>query len=288
MARPLRIEYPGALYHVTARGNRKEDIYLRDEDRTSFLEILGRTVHRYNWVCHGYCLMDNHFHLLIETPDANLSLGMRQLNGVYTQYFNRSHDQAGHLFQGRFKSILVEKDSHLLELNRYIVLNPVRGKLVGHPVEWQWSSYRPLALGHGCPDFLTRDWVFNQFSRQEKKARQLYVSFVEDGIDEPAPWRRVRGQIAFGSDEFAAEVKTYLESAEQPADLPKYQRHLGRPALWKIIPKPIRADKPKRNKAVVTAHIEHGYTLKQIADLLGVHYTTVSKVIAAAEKAESP
>lgn len=283
MARPLRIEYPGALYHLTARGNRKEDIYLQDDDRTYFLEILGRTVRRYNWICHGYCLMDNHFHLLIETPDANLSLGMRQLNGVYTQYFNRSHDKAGHLFQGRFKSILVEKDSHLLELSRYIVLNPVRGKMVNHPGEWEWSNYRPFALGRGYPDFLTGDWVLGQFSSQKKKARQLFIGFVEDGIDEPAPWRRVKGQIAFGSDTFAMEMKEHLEAGEKPVDLPKYQKHLGRPALWKIIPKPIRADKPKRNRAIITAHIEHGYTLKQIADLLGVHYTTVSKVIAAAE-----
>ncbi len=141
MARPLRIEYPGALYHITARGNRKADIYLRSSDRYKFLEILEKTVGRYNWICHGYCLMNNHYHLLIETPDANLSKGMRQLNGIYTQYFNRVHDSVGHLFQGRFKSILVEKESYLLELCRYIVCNPVRANLCREPKDWKWSSY---------------------------------------------------------------------------------------------------------------------------------------------------
>ena len=126
MARPLRIEYPGAVYHVTSRGNARKKIFLDDIDRDEFLATLGWVVERFGWGCHAYCLMDNHFHLLIETPKPNLSLGMRQLNGVYTQRFNRRHKRVGHLFQGRFKAILVERDSYLLELARYIVLNPVR------------------------------------------------------------------------------------------------------------------------------------------------------------------
>jgi REP element-mobilizing transposase RayT len=109
MARPLRIEYPGAVYHVTARGNARRKIYMDDTDRQQFLAILGSTIGKYNWLCHAYCLMDNHYHLLIETPDPNLSLGMRQLNGVYTQFFNRQHKRPGHVFQGRFKAILVDK-----------------------------------------------------------------------------------------------------------------------------------------------------------------------------------
>lgn len=129
MARPLRIEYPGAVYHLTSRGNRQEAIFQDDEDRYGFLDIFGKTVRRYNWICHAYCLMDNHYHLLVETPDGNLSLGMRQLNGLFTQLINRRHGKVGHVFQGRFKSILVEKEAHLLELCRYVVLNPVRAKL---------------------------------------------------------------------------------------------------------------------------------------------------------------
>ncbi len=133
MARPLRIEYPGAGYHVTARGNARGPIFFDDEDRRSFLTILGSAINHFNWLCHAYCLMENHYHLLIDTPDGNLSRGMRQLNGVYTQRVNRRYSRAGHLFQGRFKSILVDKESYLLELARYVVLNPVRAKLVKDP-----------------------------------------------------------------------------------------------------------------------------------------------------------
>src|SRR4030042_5793823 len=126
MARPLRIEFPGAVYHVTSRGNARQTIFIDDEDRGGFLDLLSIVVERFNWICHAYCLMGNHYHLLIETPDGNLSKGMRELNGIYTQHFNRRHGRVGHVFQGRFKAILVEKDSYLLELCRYIVLNPVR------------------------------------------------------------------------------------------------------------------------------------------------------------------
>ena len=124
MARPMRIEYPGAVYHVTGRGNARQDVYLSPDDRASFLDILQQVNRRYNFICHAYCLMDNHYHLLIETPDGNLSQGMRQLGSVYTQTFNRRYDRVGHLFQGRYKAVLVQKESHLLESVRYVVLNP--------------------------------------------------------------------------------------------------------------------------------------------------------------------
>jgi putative transposase len=133
MARPLRLEFPHAVYHLTGRGNARQRIVVDDEDRRRFLTTLAHVIDRYGWLCHAYCLMDNHYHLLIETPRPTLSRGMRQLNGVYTQAFNRWHHRVGHLFQGRFKAILVEKETHLLELCRYVVLNPVRAKLVAHP-----------------------------------------------------------------------------------------------------------------------------------------------------------
>ena len=130
MARALRIEYPDAVYHITSRGNARNEIFADDQDRDNFLTVLGVVVKRYNWLCHAYCLMDNHYHLMIETPDANLSRGMRQLNGVYTQKYNWRHSKTGHIFQGRYKSILVEKENYLLELCRYVVLNPVRANMV--------------------------------------------------------------------------------------------------------------------------------------------------------------
>jgi len=141
MARPLRIEFPGALYHLTSRGDRREAIYEDDEDRQRFLAILGEVAERYNWICHAYCLMTNHYHLVAETVEGNLSQGMRHLNGVYTQASNRRHERNGHLFQGRFKGILVDRDAYLLELARYVVLNPVRAGMAEAPEEWPWSSY---------------------------------------------------------------------------------------------------------------------------------------------------
>ncbi|MDO8369425.1 MAG: transposase [Candidatus Nitrotoga sp.] len=142
MSRPIRIEFSNALYHVTARGDRREDIFEDDEDRQMFLSTLAQVITQFNWICHAWCLMDNHYHLLIQTPDGNLSKGMRQLNGIYTQASNRCHQRVGHLFQGRFKAILVDSDAYLLELTRYVVLNPVRAGMVKKPADWKWSSYR--------------------------------------------------------------------------------------------------------------------------------------------------
>jgi REP element-mobilizing transposase RayT len=151
MARPLRLEFPGAVYHLTSRGNARQKIFFTDADRELFLSTLSGVVRRYHWICHAYCLMANHYHLLIETPKANLSIGMRQLNGIYTQSFNRRHHRVGHLFQGRFKAIVVEKEAHLLELCRYVVLNPVRVKGGASARSWKWSSYRATAGRSSVP-----------------------------------------------------------------------------------------------------------------------------------------
>jgi len=170
MARPLRIEFEGALYHVTSRGNKKEAIYLNDMDRLIFLKVLSDVCQRYNWVCHAYCLMTNHYHLLIETPDANLSVGMRHLNGVYTQKFNFHHGRVGHVYQGRYKGILVEKEAHLLELARYVVLNPVRARMVSEAEDWRWSSYRATSGMVKSPGFLSVDWLLSVFGDKQSKA----------------------------------------------------------------------------------------------------------------------
>src|SRR3990167_506734 len=145
MSRPLRLQYPGAIYHLTSRGNARQRIFSNDSDRELFLDTLSHMISRYGWLCHAYCLMDNHYHLLVETPKANLSLGMRQLNGIYTQAFNRKHGKVGHLFQGRYKAILVEKEAHLLELCRYVVLNPLRVQAQTRVERWEWSSYKATA-----------------------------------------------------------------------------------------------------------------------------------------------
>ena len=190
-----QIEYADALYHVTSRGDRQEDIYLGGDDRLDQLEVLAQTCHRFNWVVHAYCQMTNHYHLLVETVDGNLSKGMCQLNGVYTQHFNRRHNQMGHLYQGRYKAIVVQKDSYHLELSRYIVLNSIRAHMVKSLNQWQWSSY-PAAMGIATESpWLDTDWLLSQFGKQRKRAREKYHEFMMPGKRLPSPLEGTRHQL---------------------------------------------------------------------------------------------
>ncbi len=281
MARPLRIEYPGAVYHITTRGNARQGIYDDDSDRRLFLGVLASTVERYNWICHAYCLMDNHYHLLLETPDPNLSLGMRHLNGVYTQSYNRQHNMVGHIFQGRFKSILVEKEAHLLELCRYIVLNPVTAGMVTHPSDYIWSSYSPTAHSTQQPEFLHCGWLLAQFSPKKKTAQKRYRKFIQQGISNQIekPWKNLVGQIILGGETFIAEIREMVEERKGKKEIPKTQRYLGRPSLAELFSGSNSTNKYERNKTIHKAHFSFGYTLKEIADYNGIHYTTVSRVV---------
>lgn len=279
MARPLRIEFPGAVYHVTSRGNAREPIVLLDTDRHAFMGVLERVVARYHWRCHAYCLMDNHYHLLVETPDANLSLGMRQLNGVYTQRFNRRHERVGHLFQGRFKAILVEKDAHLLELCRYVVLNPLRAGMVSHPKQWNWSSYNATAYAGRAPELLSVAWILSQFAPQKTEARKGYRKFVAGGMAAfvESPWKKVVGQIIFGGSEFVADLKGRIEGAKEDGEIPRQQRFAGRPSLKALFADQAIQSIAERNQQIASAHVKYGYTLTEIANQLGLHYSTVSR-----------
>ncbi|WMN60891.1 transposase [Pseudoalteromonas xiamenensis] len=183
MSRSLRLQSAWALYHVTSRGNERQTIYRSKDDFARFLAVLTSVCERFNWVIHSYCLMTNHYHLFVETPDANLAKGMRQLNGVYTQQVNRKYQRVGHLFQGRYKSILVDKDSYLLELCRYIVLNPVRAKsMVNSPVEWPWSSYQEAIGLRKSPDWLATDALLLLFAKSRKTTIKRYSDFVAQGV----------------------------------------------------------------------------------------------------------
>lgn len=281
MARPLRIEYSGAVYHVTSRGNARERIFVNDADRQVFLEIMGTVIKKYNWLCHSYCLMDNHYHVLLETSDPNLSLGMRQLNGMYTQRFNRQHDRVGHVFQGRYKAILVEKNEHLLELCRYIILNPVRAGMESEPKKWVLSSYKATAYSVKVPEFLTVDWILGQFAMTKNKARKGYRKFVADGIANPqeSPWKKLVGQIVLGGSDFVADIQSRLSEVKEIGEIPRAQRFPGRPPLGALFFKKAIQDKTVRNKQIEAAHMQYSYTLKEIADQLNIHYTTVSKVL---------
>jgi REP element-mobilizing transposase RayT len=205
MARPLRLEFGGALYHVTSRGNARGRIYLDEEDRHVYLDLLGKEVEQQGWRCYAYCLMDNHYHLLIETPEPTLVVGMRRLNGVYTQAFNRRHRRVGHLFQGRYKAIVVDKDAYLRELCRYIVLNPVRAKAVKSPERWPWSSYRATANDEPAPSWLAAQEVQALFP-----GRGAYQRFVHAGIGQDSPWMELRGQIYLGGEDFLKRMEQRL------------------------------------------------------------------------------
>lgn len=276
MARPLRLEFPGAVYHVTSRGNARQNIVQDNCDRSQFLTLLAHVLDRYGWLCHAYCLMDNHYHLLIETPKPNLSLGMRQLNGRYTQIYNRRHTRVGHLFQGRFTAILVEKEVHLLELCRYVVLNPVGAKLVPHPRDWAWSSYQATVGEMKSPDWLTTDWILGQFGVRAGPARERYRTFVTERHDKLRPWDQLTGQIYMGSTDFVAK--------HQPnrviRDIPRRQTQAHRPSLHELF-----RQKEKTAQLIHTAYRQYGYRLAEIADHLGVHAVTVSRRLKKAEKA---
>ena len=216
MARRLRLEFKGALYHLTARGNARAKIFLDDTDRKTFLCFLGKEIQQQGWLCYAYCLMDNHYHLLIETPQTNLSQGMRRLNGVYSQAFNRRHHRVGHLLQGRYKSIVVDKESYLLELCRYVVLNPVRAKIVTHERDWQWSSYRATARLDHPPSWLYVSGVLQLLDEEAHRSVSVYRSFVRGGMCQPSPWEEIRGQIFLGGESFLEQMERLAQN--QPLD----------------------------------------------------------------------
>jgi len=270
----LRLEFSGALYHITARGNRQEDIFEEDGDREKFLSILEEVCERFNCICHAYCLMSNHYHLIIETPDANLSKGMRQLNGVYTQSFNRAHNRVGHIFQGRYKAINVEKDSYLLELSRYIVLNPVRAEMVRTARDWRWSSYRAMIGQVNKPEFLETDWVLSAFSKRKSIAIAAYKKFVSEGKNQPSPWDSLKNQIFLGEDKFVERMQSLIDRDKELSEIPASQR---RPVSKELSYYESRYT--DRNTAIVFAYQSGGYTLKAIGDHFNLHYSTVSGII---------
>lgn len=276
MARPQRLEFPGAIYHVTSRGNEQQDIFVDIDDREFFLATLSKVVQRYNWICHAYCLMNNHYHLMIETLDGKLSIGMRQLNGIYTQNFNLRHRREGPVMHGRFKAILVQRDNYLLDMCRYVVLNPLRTKTVRQPEKYRWSSYAGTAGLAEAPDFLSTDWVLKQFGKQKKTAEQQYQKFVHAGIGGPSPWVNLRRQILLGDDEFVGNMTALLSDVGEIREYQLAQRCSSRPSLQKLFAK--AKDKESRNEAIRSAHIQHLYSLNEIGQFVGLHFATISKI----------
>jgi REP element-mobilizing transposase RayT len=273
VARPLRIEFTGALYHLTSRGDRREAIYEDDEDRKRFLDTVAEVAERYNWVCHAYCLMTNHYHLVAETVEGNLSQGMRHLNGVYTQASNRRHGRTGHLFQGRFKGIIVDRDAYLLELTRYVVLNPVRAGIVDAPHEWPWSSYQAMIGTAPTPNWLAVDGVLSQFGSSREEARQRYRAFVYEGMGQNI-WQTLRQQIYLGDDAFVTRVQSKSHIDGDRLSVPLAQRRPPPPSLEQF-----KERSSNRNAAIATAYATGAYTYREIAEYFGVHLATVGRIV---------
>jgi REP element-mobilizing transposase RayT len=263
----------GGVYHVTSRGDGGEDIYLSDEDREIWLEVFGQVCARFNWVCRAWCQMTNHYHILIETPEANLAQGMRQLNGVYTQRFNRAHGRVGHVFQGRYKAILVERDSYLLELARYVVLNPLRANMVKRLEDWPWSSYLATCGQAASPKWLQTDWILAQFGRRRSSAIAKYVAFVHEGARLPSVWAQLQGQIFLGSEAFVHKMQAQIEQKPTLDEIPRAQRRAMTQPLAEF------EKRYQRDEAMARAYLSGQHTLAEIARHFGVHYSTVSRAV---------
>ena len=286
MARPLRIEYDGALYHVTSRGNERKPIFKDDGDRELFLTTLWQVSERFHWLCHAYCLMGNHYHLVIETPDGNLSKGMRQLNGVYTQAFNRRHHRVGHLFQGRFKGILVQKESHYLEVCRYVVLNPVRSKAVKQPREWAWSSYRATGGLAAVPRCLKVEEILSHFGQRRGPAQEKYREYVGERIAGATIWENLEAQSLLGLEGFADALRGHVTGKETVREIPKGQRLIGRASLKKLFDKAGKG-KAIRDRVISKAVNEHEYSQMEVARHLKLHYSTISRLIKSVNEEQS-
>ncbi len=293
MSRPLRIEWEGGFYHITARGNEKRPIFRIERDFLRFVDRFERMYGRYGVVIHAYVLMTNHYHLLLETPRGNLSPALHDLNTAYTNYFNRRHDRVGHLFQGRYRSIVVEKDSYLLELSRYIHLNPVRAGMVKKPEAYRWSSYPSYLSSGSCPEWLRREDVLEQVDTNPVKGRRKYRQFVEEGLRREIgdPLKAVMGGIALGGETFWEEVKNRVQGLQGQNEVPVLREIRRKTEAGEIVEKValfygITADRITRLEhplhrgtqvAMYLARKKTDLSLNEIAAIFGKrHYTAVS------------
>lgn len=272
MARPLRLEFAGALYHVTSRGDRRALIYLDDTDRAFWMQVLADVCARFHFVVHSFCQMGNHYHLLLETEQANLSRGMHQLNGIYSNYFNRRHDGVGHVFQGRYKAILVQKESYLLELARYIVLNPVRENIVAEPGDWPWSSYRLITANAPPPSWQSAQWILDKFNVSRAEAIEAYRAFVHAGVGKTTPLDHAHGKLILGDEGFVARFQ--MPVVVRAKGISREHRS--------AIAKPLQAyleKYPNRDEAIARAYATSSYTIAVIAQHFKVSHKTAARAV---------
>ena len=284
MARPLRITYPGAFYHVTSRGNEQKAVFKSKRDREKFLEYLESASERYNAVIHAYCLMDNHYHLLLETPSGNLPQIMRHINGAYTTYFNLKRGRAGHLFQGRYKAILVEKDEYAGELSRYIHLNPVRAKMVEIPEEYEWSSYLAYIGKKKKPEWLYSDFIHGYFGKTTATAQNNYKIFVNGLVKKEyeSPLDNAVGSAILGQSDFISDIKEkHLSGKELDKEIPAFKElyeKVSADAIYKEVDNLFGRDEIlARNIKIYLLKSYSGKKLKDIGKIFGIGESGVSQ-----------
>jgi REP-associated tyrosine transposase len=285
MARPLRITFSGAFYHITSRGNERKAVFKSNRDREKFLEYLESATERYNAVIHAFCLMDNHYHLLLETPSGNLPQIMRHINGAYTTYFNVKRARNGHLFQGRYKAILVEKDAYAKELSRYIHLNPVRAKMVEKLEQHPWSSYNYYVGRKDTPEWLNRSFILSYFGDTLPAAQKGYRDFVLSLIDceYQNPLDDVFGSVLLGSEDFIKFIRDrFLHGKEPNRNLPAIGQILTNVSMKTIIGivETAFGDDPSlaKNATIYLCRKHTGEKLKTIGTIFGVSDAAVSQV----------
>lgn len=298
MARPLRIAYDGAFYHITSRGNERNPIYRDEGDYGRFLEILSELPRRYGVIIHGYVLMGNHYHLLIETPKGNITKVMHYLNTTYTGYFNKKYRRVGHLFQGRYKGFLIEKERYLLSVSRYVHLNPVRARVIQRPEEYKWSSYREYIGKAEKKGWLTCDWILGQYSREEVKARRLYKTFTDEGLTlKENPFSALKAGLILGNEDFMEKIRKKIK-IEKHREIPesrrltkgiKYEDVLAAVArILKVSEQGIKEAGKRDNIArKISLYLLRGLTDKsneEIARYFGIGYTAVSQAVSRLKK----
>ena len=268
MARQLRIEYPNALYHITSRGNERRPIFRSDRDRLAFLAFLGIAAIRFGWSVTAWVLMTNHFHLVIQTPEPNLSRGMQWLNGKYAGWFNKRHGRVGHLFQGRFKTRLIDGQTYFKRVIRYVILNPVRAKMVEHPRDCRWSSYRATAGLEDAPSWFDLASALHPFDDEVPAAQASYQAFVETALGSTERlWDEVENGMYLGAPGWVKKMREMVESRPRSTDYPLKQRAVGRPKMHQII----AAVAQRSNVSPASLQRRGGGYLRSLAAWLGWH-----------------
>ena len=278
MARPLRPEYAGAVYYVSSVGNRGQNVFQNSADGNAWIEILEGVCGRFGCRCFGYCLMSDGYHLIIETPKPNLSKAVRQLNGVYTQRSNRLHDTDGHVFRGRYKSIVVQREEYLLPLIAHIFLLPLRVGFVKHPNQFKWSSCKYLYGKDEAPEYMDLEWFSEGFSSDAGS----FDKFLDENLPRDVI-SETRKQIYLGDDEFIELVQEKTSKKSRSKDIPHYQ--VTKP-ISSVLNGLVRSGH-SRDEAIAKTYLTGDYTLREVADAVSVHYSVVSKIVSEYEKSSS-